>query len=848
MTSKLTVTITDAPSTASQSTALTAVADTATDNKPNLTVVLLNEIWQKIFAYAGTFTCLLLRRVEPGFHYNVTRMELDSEIATISSKEEIEQMAVDLAPNNSEKSNPFKELAVRRTALTTARQGLEKLEMEGKLTADALLIQASTLKSDLIEALKGILKAEDTKDEAAFSPAAPSNFSEASADMKSLWNFAMTMPPVEINGEIPSTLALFHIARIKGIFQFQIRSAVHIGHIHQANKRLCILPSKLNMGTLHHRWIAKVEDRTKRLNLIDNLICEYVLQRDQRDSAQPEKAIVLLQNEGRELPFSQKISRLRIIVSLFLKQRDAYAWDLLRLQTPPVVTVEELEQANKCFSVAEAFLKSGDVPEACRIARDHLISIDPMTNIMRFPDQCLRFLELLINVPKETLSKFNPIPEHCLRFLEHLFEVPKETQSKFNPTATLMSAAAAASATAPPEETFIESVVANLIMHLPDEAKKAELLKKAQDKKIFQSFPAVTTTIKHSLEALEIRELNLYNLAIILLKDQDFKRFDAIANRLGPPLVFACLNELLDIPNFFENCENDFFKLANTLPDEYKCLLIDQATKKKCPKVVPLLEASFDRVAFWQRAEKEFQIELKYDLAFSLLFGIMQREGVTTENVDRLLLLAWDPIFENTELFDSRLASKFNENYKKTHPLLNDAIKQLNLFFQVKRILITPPGADDAEALMKFIAKLPPILKVGILRLLKGKFPKMELTSILEKDIEALGKDVKAKCEEEHRRLTVVCSENILLPSNPRDAIMKSNLMPAAFIISRFEMIEKASIRENITSLIDNFAGKAVKEWPDFRVITRCNGIEVVMYSRKSGFAETMTTPGRSSK
>lgn len=576
-TSKLT-TITGQPPTSNPSRALTAA--NAARQRTNLTAVLPASIWQIIFQYQGPLMNFLMRRVDPGFNFIVVRMELDEEITSISTKEEIEQMATELTPKDAEKSKTLKDLALRRNALMTQRQALETLEIEGKLNAETLLAQARTLKYDLVETLSTIPK--------------PTYSWDYLEGLMNLWvDTQISFTPETVDG-LSRTSILFHLARIRRQFDASREQP--------SLDTLFDLSCRLNMPTFHHPWLANIRDRKTRLSAYSKQAEEYLNSNFNQTS--PERALLLLQNEGRELPAHERIGILRNITTAFLDNGDAFAWDLLRLQTPEV-SADETAAANKYLAAAEASLKSGDFTVAFRIVRDHLISIDPETDIMRFPDQCMRFLEHVINLPKELRWKMNSTFSSSSTASE---ADPKVVASAS--AAAPKVAASASSATAAPEDIDIEAILTNLIINLPEGARKDELVKKAQ-KNGFSSLGdcEVGKVIWYSLfPQPENRQMNLCKLARIFFEEGDFQRFFAVTKRLSPPFAFGALDQLLILPDFIQKYSYEFLQVFNNLPDEFQFLLIEQAKTKGQQETATLLEAVFNRAAFRLIAEQEFEI------------------------------------------------------------------------------------------------------------------------------------------------------------------------------------------------------------------------------------------------
>lgn len=707
--------------------ATTAAAPRRIQNNAPVTRYLFNPLWQLVFSYLTPYQQDRMRYVESGFRQNVVHLKLSTVLTSLCSSEEISAMSTEFGP------------------LDPGRKFLEDLAKQRKTlsiepTEEALNV-AQAFQNGLIDVLW--VKLEDL---------------ESDKKDKHSWS--------------PCVLTMFEIVRVRRSFKMAMMEGDIDDHV-EALARDSITH---NLGTHHHRWISQLEWVNPTIDKQNRNTCCMSLLNHFEAYNRTEDALIFMQNETR---FSHvvRIGHFNRIVDRLLTNGAAYAWDLMRMQQPPEVTVEETEVANIALQMAEKYLQNGEIQEACNIMADNLMFTDPATNILRFPEQAMRFFELLSNHPDDILSKIN---QKC-------------------------AAAFFAAAKSPVNEADIEPVLSRLIILLPDNAKKLELIQKAIKRGGILFNTVLDPVLTASQNALQKRPVQLYKLACIFLKDGDLERFWSITrNFTSSALLFGCLNQLLDQPKILSLSEHltEFLKISNTLPDEYKFLLIEQAKTKKRADIFPLLESQFNRLALKQRAEKEFQITLGFDQAFGTIGSKMIKQGVTSQDIERLYLLAWDT--ETLTLFEPVMKSAFLEA-AKNDVKLKSALESLDQFSNLRfRSILYCTSLMRGEKFSKDhtttagIFALPVALQIGILRHLKNHIKHNQVESnlriilepfllALQNNIEASGKGEQERLEKEHVKVAVVSDANELIPGNERGEVMQSDLLISAMVLEEMK-------------------------------------------------------------
>lgn len=699
----------------------TAAAPRRTQNNEPLTHYLIDTLWQVVFSYLTPYQRVSMRYVEPGFRNNIVRLELDTELAGICSSVEIIAMSKKFYPSDNGRKT-LEALAERRNALSND-------------TSEEALKDARALRNDLIEIMKDI------------PPSSESNKKDENS-----WS--------------SSALRLFEISRVRDAFGFAPMREIGRERYGEYVTTLYKDSIKHNLGTLHHQWITQLKWDDRIADKKNRDVCCLSLLNSYEADKKDEEALTFFQEETR-IPQKIKGEHLRKIIDRLLEQGEAYVWDLMRVQQPPELTAEETEAANIALKMAEEYLKYGEIQEACNIMADNLMFTDPATNILRFPEQAMKFFELLVNLPRGIHAKIN-----------------------------VKIAEAYSLAVSVGNAHDIKKTLNRLIVLLPDNAQKMALIEKAIEiNKIF--IASVKETILSYKDPLERRSMQLYKLACVLLKEGDVERFFSITRSLTSPILrFGCLDLFLNFPKLLSAYSEEFLKIFDSLPDEYKFLLIEQAKTKKCVDFAALLEKQFNRFAFKQRAEKEFQITVGFDHAFELIGRKMIKDRVTNQDIERLYLLAWD----SEKLWDrdtEKTLLEATNHDAKLKSALDFLVEFSDLKFCIRKfcedIFYYRAQFDKEHTTIKRIFALPVALQMGILRHLRDfiktrrkglETPELYSSKTLpiQNHIEAFVKGEEERLEKAHSKTTVVSNENELFTAKEIDDVIHSDLLLSAMV------------------------------------------------------------------
>lgn len=734
-------------------TAANAAAAPATRKKAAQTynfVVLPNEIWRLIFSYTleiwkptrfaadlkpakttgepakasdpktppptviiiSSTTPMTIRKIDWQFRTIVDRMTLDHTISYLDIADSVASVASSLDPKKYEAQiTSLKEWDARRVTLTAQRQSL----MEG---ADPLplLATARILKFDLVDYLSRIP--------------------------------AIALSGIPVMKTVTRLQELQKLSLMKVAFESKLKAVAKDPYSPGPNDKLNFLStiSDVELDGFPEQLVTHTfkDDRLKRISNLYEILENYI-----NMHMNPDRAMTLLSNEGRELLPAQQVTLSCKLVDLLLEQQRASAWDLL-LPPDSFVTEAEVKAADQALAKVEAHVKSGDIPSACQIARTTLLETNPLTGSLRFPDQCLRLFSALVNNSDQK---------------------PKIVTTKSN---------VAGANTPKDDNTSIYHVLIDLVRLLPHSSEKEELLRKAQKEPSFTQNAYLERLLDTSLEELKKREIRLYKLASVLIKDGDFARGIEIANLIrSPHLIFGCLDCLLDYKLDPEQT-TEFLRLAQRLPDEHKYILIKQATAKERDVLAVQLEQGFNRLAMKQQAERELGFVISTQ---KLLETIIAKKDLTKEDVDRILLVAWSaPIGYAGKTIVPVLTNILGIDKITSNSLLQTAVNSLARFDELRQ---TKNTLD-----LKNVKALPVLLQVRTLKDLK-QFQKYsnecdEQISQLQKEIESKGKDVIANAEAEYLKIFVVSPENPYMSAKEVAEVLNTEFLVQTFVRNRF--------------------------------------------------------------
>lgn len=744
----------------------TATTDTETTQPAarhfSLVVCLTNDIWRLILSYTldvtiqhnvmhshpHTMICdsdrvqvisstaRMVRMIDTGFRSVVDRMELDSLIDQVGPAEIVQTIAASLDPKEHQAQiTSLQSWVTARQSLTAQRQSL--LEGHDPLP---LVRTAHKLRSDLIDTFTRIPESQ--------------------------------LSSISIVTTSPHIRKFQHLSLIKARFEASVAN----GKDKEASFNISLDTAMFyeDLDNMPQQWAMNaIKNQQKRLSCCRSILDTYL--KVKRD---PDSALSLLQNEGRDLSRAQKMLRFGEAIDLLLKQERASTWDLLRLQAPPKVSKEEIQAADQFLAKAEDCLRNNKPSEACAIVRKELLAVDTVTGNLRFPNQCFAFLNML-SQPKQ------PLP------MQREIIINARDLEKMNLSSIVSANTANPLNYKDPE---IRDMLCDLIMLLPDDARKEEWLEKAKNENTFAANPEVSDIITTAWLEITLRPRRLYQLACIFFKERDFARGFQIVNTLNSPyLIFGCLDCLVKIENLNDDTIAKFLKLAENLPDVLKYILIKEMQANGQSVLEKGLEARFNRLAFRQQVEKEMCVVVRNTHAIDLILDKVAAKGkFDVEDIDRLHLLGWD-----LENINEILTQKFHDKFTVSDQL-QTMLESFHSYKHLKiRTLITKKNTDEFTGLMTAVYKLPVFLQIGVLRYvkrqqellkeqIKDKTDTNHIISTLQSELEQKEKGVIAKATEEHRKISIVSRENPILSAETVNGVIDADLLVLAFVRDHF--------------------------------------------------------------
>lgn len=338
----------------------------------------------------------------------------------------------------------------------------------------------------------------------------------------------------------------------------------------------------------------------------------------------------------RVLPFFNASKHLMVLSSTlkctnqmgndFLNQGKANAWDVMMPPKAVVVSQSETEAVNKDLELIQNLLRAGKIKKACSV-KTQLTEIDPDTNSLKFPKQCVEFFRSILALPKKKLAQLDPNPASASE------EVNEARLQK-----------------------TLEEILHFIVTYLPNDKSKNELLKLAKANGNFK-IESLEQLVKkdNALRELQFPQTKynddldllidvqskepvmLFRLARLLIIQGDIERaFEIGRSFYSPPLIFGFLNHLLNCNKLTADQEKRFLELAKSLPDVFKHLLITLANQKLKHGLAKQMEQNYDPATLKSAAERRFSILVNENRVNK----VMKRNArLTEEDIYKICLL-----------------------------------------------------------------------------------------------------------------------------------------------------------------------------------------------------------------
>lgn len=274
------------------------------------------------------------------------------------------------------------------------------------------------------------------------------------------------------------------------------------------------------------------------------------------------------------------------------------ALDMLKPASVVVVSQAENEQVNKDLARIQALLKKGKIKKACQV-NTRLVEVDPDTNSLKFPNQCVEFFHSVLSLPPDQFEKLNPAKTGAT-----------ESEKKARMQNTL------------------NEILQFIMTYIPDDKRKMALLNQAKRNfkldgllELLNKENAIGNFPFQNPKKVNSNELDVlidfqsskpianYRLARLLINEGDIERAIEIGKTFeSPPLVFGFLYLLLNCQKLTPDQEKVFLNLASKLPNPFKHLLITHANLRNKHHLAKEMELNFDRKLFKSEAEKGYRI------------------------------------------------------------------------------------------------------------------------------------------------------------------------------------------------------------------------------------------------
>lgn len=437
----------------------------------------------------------------------------------------------------------------------------------------------------------------------------------------------------------------------------------------------------------------------------------------------------------------RRIELLGQIIVRHLEMGNACAWDWLKPRTAsPAVTAEEIENANQIVELATTFINAGHLPDAMELIKANgLTDEDPKTQTLKFPDQCVKLLGLLIARPKIDQKTLGEI----LHFILH---------------------------------------------YLPDDKTKLGLLEEMEKviKKSTRGRPPILEIVWAATGEIRARPLRLYKLSRILIADGDLERAFLIGRTFKDcaPLNFSFLDGLLERSDLSAEEKAEFLRLAQNLPKELKHFLIIRAIEKRRQDLAAGIEKNFDRAALYKEATANIRPVLMTE---RIIDTILAKEHLDRNDILNLLHTTLD-IHASAD-HRRKILSRIE---KSKNPDLEEAQGFLKKYEEIKKTLRHSNGKITTDEMMKEASLLPLSLQVSLIYVAEEKLhiakrdhfkdliPFLESSiAALKKSIEALEKNGLANTLQHFRYMTEFHPHNPFISIQEQEKVLNSDFRVA---------------------------------------------------------------------